>query len=226
MKSSIRSWTLILLVAVLTGCGSNFQWFPDPNSNTAPAANAGADQTVPFNTLVTLDGSGSSDPDGNPLTYIWAITTKPAGSAAILQNPASINPSFIPDAVGEYALTLRVNDGTTYSLPATVKVTASPIANAGPDQYNVIVNSTVTLDGSASSAPAGDSLTYQWEFTSFPTANAPILTITDPAKPRFVPTVVGSYTLSLIVYDGSIPSPPSTVTINVITNTGSVTITW
>jgi hypothetical protein len=61
-------------------------------SNQAPIANAGSDQNVNANALVTLDGSGSSDPDGNlPLTYYW---TQTGGPAVTLSNPAIVAPSF------------------------------------------------------------------------------------------------------------------------------------
>ena len=46
--------------------------------NTPPVANAGPDQYVPVLSDVTLDGSGSYDLDGDPLTYTWSMVTKPA----------------------------------------------------------------------------------------------------------------------------------------------------
>jgi hypothetical protein len=47
--------------------------------NQPPTANAGPDQTVPEDTLVTLNGTGSTDPDTNPLTYAWSfVTMKPS----------------------------------------------------------------------------------------------------------------------------------------------------
>ena len=50
--------------------------------NTPPAANAGPNQTVPVGTTVTLDGSGSSDANGNLMTYLWSFKSVPAGSPA------------------------------------------------------------------------------------------------------------------------------------------------
>ena len=51
--------------------------------NTAPVARAGADRTVAAGAVVELDGSGSTDVDGQTLTYAWSLATVPAGSTAV-----------------------------------------------------------------------------------------------------------------------------------------------
>lgn len=76
-----------------------------------PIASAGSDQTAHPGDMVTLNGSGSSSPSGNyPLTYAWAISSRPSGSTSTLTNPAIVNPSFAPDLVGYYVCTLIVTD--------------------------------------------------------------------------------------------------------------------
>ncbi|MCK6563057.1 PKD domain-containing protein, partial [bacterium] len=92
--------------------------------NQPPITNAGSDQTVIVNETVQLDGSGSSDPDGDPLTYAWEITSKPAGSNATLSDPSIVNPTFVADMAGEYSVSLVVNDGTVNSAPDEVIITA------------------------------------------------------------------------------------------------------
>ena len=72
-----------------------------------------------------LDGTGSSDPDGNPLTYTWSITSAPSGSNATLTNPTSSKPSLTPDIAGTYTVRLVVNDGALNSNPDTMTVTAT-----------------------------------------------------------------------------------------------------
>lgn len=81
--------------------------------NTAPTANAGPDQkSVAVRSTVTLDGSGSSDADGNALTYAWTLTT-PAHSKAKLNDAAAIYPAFFADKKGTYTARLVVSDGTS-----------------------------------------------------------------------------------------------------------------
>ena len=59
--------------------------------NTPPVADAGSDQTVSPGTTVTLDGSGSSDADGDTLTYAWMQT---AGTAVTLSSATAVSPTF------------------------------------------------------------------------------------------------------------------------------------
>jgi hypothetical protein len=60
---------------------------------------------------VLLDGSQSSDVDGDPLTYRWALTSVPPGSTATLSNLAIVTPTFRVDHAGTYVAQLIVNDG-------------------------------------------------------------------------------------------------------------------
>ena len=93
--------------------------------NVAPVANAGPDQpgVVPLSS-VTLNGSGSSDDNGDLLTYSWSFTSRPDGSAATLDNPTSPMPTFTVDLIGTYVVELIVHDGTVGSAADSVTITS------------------------------------------------------------------------------------------------------
>jgi hypothetical protein len=189
--------------------------------NTPPVANAGLDQNVAVNDTVTLDGGVSSDADGDPLTFSWSLTTVPAGSATpILSDPTAVMPTFVADAEGDYVAQLIVNDGTEDGAPDTVMITAStvpvnnpPVANAGLNQSVFAGNTTVTLDGSASSDSDGDPITYFWSFVSMPAGSAATLFGATAVDPTFVADVAGDYVVQLIVNDGMDDSAADSVVI-------------
>ena len=183
--------------------------------NTAPIANAGADQSVQAGAMVMLNGSGSTDADKNALTYDWSFVSIPSGSAAILSNPTAAAPSFMADKAGQYVVQLIVNDGTVNSTPDTVPIAAAmgntaPVANAGPDQ-TVAVGASVILNGNASHDVDQSALTYQWALTTKPAGSAATLANATTAMQNFVADVVGQYIAQLIVHDGMASSAPDTV---------------
>jgi len=92
--------------------------------NDAPLADAGFDEIVIVGSTVTLDGSGSSDGEGDKLTFSWAFVAMPENSTAVLSEPATVSPSFVADRVGEYRVALVASDATDDSAMATVTITA------------------------------------------------------------------------------------------------------
>lgn len=189
------------------------------SDNSAPVANPGGNQSVNTGSQVTLDGSASSDADGNTITYSWAFVFRPFGSQAALSNPSSVKPTFTPDIDGEYVLALIVFDGTTFSAPVTITITAStinslPIANPGVDQ-NVAIGNLVTLDGSQSSGSGSGTLSYSWAFVSKPAGSNAAISSPTAVKPTFMPDVSGDYVISLIVHDGNETSDPVTITVTI-----------
>jgi hypothetical protein len=82
--------------------------------NVPPNAVAGDDQVVVLGAEVSLDGTGSSDPDAGPLDYLWRFVSVPADSAvsdAAIIDVATANARFTPDVDGTYVLALDVSDG-------------------------------------------------------------------------------------------------------------------
>ena len=180
--------------------------------NARPVADAG--DILHFKTLVsnvTLDGTGSYDPDGTgALTYQWRQVS---GPNAVLSNPDTPEPNFTPSAEAIYVFELKVFDGSLYSQPDNVTIIVgnrAPVADAGDNQA-CRPQEQVTLNGLRSYDPdAGDVITYSW--TQF---SGPSVELSDPnaASPRFTPSVKGEYVFQLVVSDGDASSLPDTVTV-------------
>ncbi|MBI2017206.1 MAG: hypothetical protein HYS77_16985 [Candidatus Rokubacteria bacterium] len=93
-------------------------------ANVRPTANAGPDQAVAAQDTALLDGQGSVDPEGVAVLFRWSFAARPAGSLAILSDPASPTPTFVPDGAGTYVVQLIVSDGLADSQPDTASITA------------------------------------------------------------------------------------------------------
>ena len=183
--------------------------------NHAPVANAGIDQIVNEGDHVTLNGSASSDPDGNAITYQW---TAPSG--IILSSNTASSPGFTAPEVNadtDFTFSLTVNDGTVNSTPDQIvvkvkQVNKMPVANAGADQ-SVNEGSLVTLDGTTSADPDQDPLSYKWTAPAGITLNSSTV-----SKPTFTApevTINTTYSFSLVVNDGKINSVADQVIVTV-----------
>jgi uncharacterized membrane protein len=98
--------------------------------NAAPVAGAGPDQEIEVESLVTLDGSASTDPDGNlPLDYGWRQV---GGTTVDLTDAMTVTPTFTaPDAPGVLTFTLAVTDslGLVDPTPDSVVITVTDAAS-------------------------------------------------------------------------------------------------
>lgn len=93
--------------------------------NVKPVANPGGNQSVIEGDSVTLNGGGSFDANGDPLTYNWGFVSVPVGSAATLTSTTSVTTGLVADVPGTYVVSLIVNDGFVNSDPANVTITAT-----------------------------------------------------------------------------------------------------
>ena len=145
--------------------------------NAAPVANAGSAQTVVLGSLVTLNGSASSDADGDALTYDWTLTSKPAGSTAILTADTSANPTFTADLAGNYVATLVVNDGKVNSAQAKVTITAAAgvfsVTSATYQNNQTIPASAVCT------ANGGSNISPQLSLSNLPTGTSKLAIVMD-----------------------------------------------
>ncbi len=179
MRMKIRTGVLaeLFFAVALTGCGNDD--IIGPGENEAPTAVIAANPTsVPAGdnnqTIVTLDASGSFDPDGDPLSYTWSApsVTFENGTSASDQVAQVSFPGAAP-----YLVTLEVRDGqggsgtaeTTIEL-GQVQQNSAPIASFTTDPGAIPAgdgNETIViLDASGSSDPDGDELSFQWEIES------------------------------------------------------------
>jgi LmbE family N-acetylglucosaminyl deacetylase len=201
---------------------AEFQVFEIGGINRAPTANAGPDQVVAGGQVVTLNGTGSSDPNNDPLQYVWSQTSGPAvtlssGSAAM---PTFTAPAALPGVQTlRFSLVVRDNEFTSPAdtveiiIPGTVN--SPPNANAGPDAV-VSAGAAVTLNGSASADPEGVPITYLWTQTAGPGVT---LSSTTAAMPTFtVPAATPDtvLTFELVVSDGVHTSAADSVSITVV----------
>jgi hypothetical protein len=168
--------------------------------NHAPTADAGADVDIQSGTVVTLDGSGSSDPDGDTLSYSWSQVS---GTQVQLANAAGAKPSFTASATGTYVFELSVADAKVSSTPDTVTVrvlkqNTAPVAEAGDDQ-DTKVGTLVRLDAGASYDPDTDAVTCTWTQISGASVE---MAGANTARATFTPTVSGVLEFKVIVSDG------------------------
>jgi hypothetical protein len=210
-------YVIQLMVTDSLGLASEPEFVVVSTQNSAPVAEAGADQYFENPDItIQLDGSQSFDPDGDPITYAWTIVSKPLDSLAQLSNPNDVQPTFIADTVGDYIIELVVTDDLgTMSVPDEVVVSSGnvkPVADAGGNQL-AIVNHLVLLDGSGSYDANNDPLTYSWNMVSKPKDS--FATLSDPliVNPDFEPDVDGWYLISLVVNDSELDSDPDNATI-------------
>jgi len=165
--------------------------------NQAPLADAGPDQNSETSS-VTLDGSASSDPDGNLLSYSWSEGGNVIATGA--------NPT-VTLADGSHTITSTVSDGElsdTDEMTVVVTTNEPPVAAAGADQsIDCVIGSTaVTLDASASSDPDGDALSYSWSYAGNQVSTDASFNYTLGA---------GDHTFTLTVSDGEATSSDDVV---------------
>lgn len=102
--------------------GASFRHYAASIDGRPPTADAGGYQTAIAGRLVEMDGSGSSDPDGDAITYHWSFVSFPDGSSLEISDPTDPRPTFTADRVGIYVIELHVDDGMYKSLGDTATV--------------------------------------------------------------------------------------------------------
>ncbi len=230
---TLKTFSVSLAFSLLTACGAatdnagtGAEKDPTGSGNTAPVVTTSITTNAAVGVPASLSAT-ATDPDGDPLQYAWAITSTPAGSAATLANASQAVSTFTPDVEGSYAVQLVVDDGTnTVTKTATIQAALGNVAPTA-DIANTPVaalNSTVALNGTASSDPNNDTLSYRWSFLSRPAGSAAVFNNANIAQPSFTADIGGDYQVQLIVNDGEFDSTPTTTT--VVASAFSITVSW
>ena len=216
MVRSTRSWLVLALTLLAVGCGGGGGESGDAGApgdgggagggtdplpaNEAPTASISAPASADELTVVMLDGSASSDPEGAPLGFQW---TQLGGPTIQINDATTAMPSFTaPEVAADSTVTiqLQVTDGVGATGVAQVGILITdipvvnqpPTANAGDDQV-VASGDTVTLAG-AGADPEGTTVTFAW---TQPVGPAVMLSDATIAGPTFTaPTVAADTTLT------------------------------
>jgi hypothetical protein len=194
------------------------------NGNKTPVSKAGADQTYsPAVASISLDGSGSYDPDGTVSTYAW---TKDYGTGGTITPPSSAKTTVTGLTAGSYRFKLTITDNKGASVSDTIHITngsggtttpgnQAPVVNAGPNKTVISPATSVTLSGSATDAD-GTIASYLWTKVS---GTGSIITTPNAATTTVTGLTAGTYVFNLKATDNGGASDNKNVTVTVSTGT-------
>lgn len=80
-------------------------------ANNAPEADAGEDQLILLGETATVSASGTTDADGDPISYTWSLTSAPESSTVTIGSDTTVEATLTPDVAGQYVLTVTASDG-------------------------------------------------------------------------------------------------------------------
>lgn len=206
MKKSIKLsrglWMLIFSIVFFFSCKK------EGGTNKTPVAIAGRDTIIvlPVDSVI-LDGSASYDPDGSITEFSWSKISGP--SSLLLINPQSAITKVKNMGQGTYRFQLKVIDNNGLTAMDTVMITVDavattnhpPIAVAGPDQSIYLPVNTKMLDGSSSSDPDNNIISYQWTKISGPSSFN--ITNQNAVQTQVTSLIAGTYQFQLKVTDAA-----------------------
>jgi hypothetical protein len=160
---------------------------------------------------VTLDATHSFGLAGRPLSYAWKQVGGPPGRLASSRSGLA---TFTPDALGEAVLEVSVSNAEGASSTARVAVrVGAPTAQIAASA-SVKVGEVVTLDGTRSFDPQGDTLSFAWRQVG---GTPVVLTGASTARPSFRALRPGLLRFALAVSDATAASGEVIVEVQVTT---------
>lgn len=168
-------------------------------------------QNVAVGSLITLDGSASTSPDGSAVTLSWVMLQKPSTSQAVVQVSGS-TAFFTADVAGNYQLRVRgtnlvgASTDVVYSYNAlsngpSIVMSAQIATASGSTSLSTAVGHFVLLDSSASLVVGGNTTLRGWTLLSKPVGSTATLSANTGVNTNFIPDVVGNYIVQLVVQD-------------------------
>lgn len=204
-----------------------------------PSAFAGFESVVEVGTAAVLDGTLSSDPNGDRLLYRWTIEAEPAGSIAAIDDPARALTAIVPDEVGTYVLGLAVSDGA-FTSRDLVTLSAEPSSSTAAPALGIdlsprschaelgrLADGPCASNGRIRIAPLlehpeglEDELSIAWTFIALPPqVTEGDLGIEAPDGPlgpiAFLPPRPGEYWIEAILESAGAASPRAIATVGV-----------
>lgn len=190
-----------------------YEWFLAQNKGLAPNKRPVivAPDVTTTSSLATavLDASGSTDPDGRIIRYVWTKVSGPGGNlSALFSLDGKVNVTGLTTE-GTYVFEVKVIDdradwvtkNITLTVVAGAPGTKKPFANAGSDFTVFYPNTTAKLNGTASRDDDGTIVKWDWSQVKGPT------TVTFTNNNTSTPTVnnlaLGYYTFKLVVTDNN-----------------------
>jgi len=128
-------------------------------ADNRPVADAGGPYISTIQSSTSLDGSASSDPNSDPLSYLWTLDSAPAGSSlssSDLVDADTVTMSFVPDIRGVYRFALVVSDGQASSLPSLAAVDVGADVFVPGDYASVGEAVAAAVNGDTIRVAAGD----------------------------------------------------------------------
>ena len=171
--------------------------------NLPPVADAGETQRALPGEQVFLDGSGSSDPNGDTLSYQWSGYF----GGADLIGADTATPSFIATGFGDYFISLRVTDPDGLSSTDQVVVVVpnvAPVISVAPYEANTVVgpDGTITLDASGTTDANGQNLSFQWSTWRTPNESTLDFYLGTDSTQRITFDAEGRFDFKIEVSDG------------------------
>ena len=219
---TVPLWFLAIAGLALLGACGDFTLFPEDKVypevvlTVEPAETKACGQEN-----VTVDGSGSTDPEPQEeevLLYEWTFALKPDGSEAAFVDSTAATTTFSPDEPGTYEVMLKVTTSireASAEKTATMTAKDTPVAAFTYSPESVTAGDKVSLDGGGSKNPtencSSEGLTFLWELSAPPESSA---VLDDPSSetPSFTADKAGDYQLLLTVTQEDTPQETDTKT--------------